>query len=154
MTKVAADAALDSLHPRFAVEAHLIHQFAPTAAGDAAGEAADVAASDRELSAATETAPQLARHLPEATVTALTEQAEQRHDCLAEGGRPNRAVVSGPYHRTADFRVSTPDPDALPLPLADGRATLPAASAPSFTPTAPMRALDRAAADARSPRHR
>jgi len=119
-TKVAADAALDSLQPRFAVEAHLTELFDPTTASDAA----DVAATACEPLVAPETAPHLARQLPEATVAALTEQAEQRHDWLAEAGRPDRTVVSGAYQRTADFRVSTTDPDASPVPLADGRTRL------------------------------
>ena len=62
---------------------------------------------------AADAAPQLARQLPEATATALTEQAEQRHDWLVEGGRPNRTVVSGAYQHTDDSRVSTTDPDLL-----------------------------------------
>jgi len=119
-TKVAANAALDSLQPRFAVEAHLTQLFDPTAAV----AAADSAACDCALATVAEAAPPLARHLPETTVIELTERSEQRHDWLAEGGRPDRTVVSGAYQRTADFRVSTTDPDASPLPLATGRTRL------------------------------
>ena len=38
-TKVAANAALDSLHPRFAVEAHLAHLFAAEDDDNGGGEA-------------------------------------------------------------------------------------------------------------------
>jgi len=88
------------------------------------GGTPDVTAISCKPSVSTEAAPQVVRQLPEATVTALMEQAEQRHDWLAEGGRPDRSVVSGTYQRTADFRVSTTDADASPAPLADGRTRL------------------------------
>jgi len=117
---VAADAVLASLQPRFAVEAHLTHLFdAPAAEG-----AADAAPPDDEVPATTETGPPLARQPPEGMVTALTEHAEQRHDLHAEGGHANRAVVSGSYQRTAEFRVRTTDPDASSMALEDGRARL------------------------------
>ena len=46
----------------------------------------------------------------------LAERAAQRHDWIGHAGRPDRAVTSGTYRRTADFRVSTTDPDATPMP--------------------------------------
>jgi hypothetical protein len=45
----------------------------------------------------------------------LTERAADRHDWIGRMGRPDRLRTSGPYRRTADFRVSTTDPDASPL---------------------------------------
>jgi hypothetical protein len=53
----------------------------------------------------------------------LAECAAVRHDWIGNGGRPDRAVSSGVYRRTADFRISTTDPDATPMPL-DGRTRL------------------------------
>ena len=46
--------------------------------------------------------------------------AATRHDWIGNAGRPNRSATSGAYRRTADFRVSTTDPDATPMPLGDG----------------------------------
>jgi hypothetical protein len=54
----------------------------------------------------------------------LASQAAARHDWIGRAGRPDRAKSSGPYRRTADFRVSTTDPDATPMPLGDGHARL------------------------------
>ena len=42
-----------------------------------------------------------------------------RHDWIAEEGRQQRDV-SGSYQRTADFRISTTDPDATPMRLKGG----------------------------------
>jgi transposase len=102
-TKVEANAALDSVAPRFAVEAHLGTLFVPAelqAPGDAdEGENGDSLA---ELPVA----------LTAEARAALAEAATQRHDWIGEAGRPNRSVVRGDYHRTADYRASTTDPDA------------------------------------------
>ena len=54
----------------------------------------------------------------------MAERAAARHDWIGEAGRPNRDETSGTYRRTADFRVSTTDPDASPMPLGDGRTHL------------------------------
>jgi hypothetical protein len=54
----------------------------------------------------------------------LAERAAQRHDWIGSAGRPNRNDTSGPYRRTADFRVSTTDPDGTPLPCGAGRTHL------------------------------
>ena len=48
------------------------------------------------------------------------ERAAPRHDWIGRAGRPDRSVTSGTYRRTADFRVSTTDPDATPMPHGDG----------------------------------
>jgi hypothetical protein len=54
----------------------------------------------------------------------LTEYAATRHDWIGNAGRPDRTVTRDTYRRTADFRVSTTDPDATPMPLGDGRTHL------------------------------
>ena len=46
-----------------------------------------------------------------------------------EAGRPDRDATSGAYRRTADFRASTTDPDATPLPTG-GRAHAPGLPGP------------------------
>jgi transposase len=112
-TKVEANAALDSLHPRFAVEAHLAQLFAASSEGERAEPPAPPA-----------TEPALAQGptplpvaLLESDRTALNEHATTRHDWIGAIGRPDRSETSGAYRRTADFRVSTTDPDATPMPL-------------------------------------
>lgn len=119
-TKVAANAALDSLQPRFAVEAHLAHLFADSDNDDQAD-----LAEDTSLERVDATAPMsLPLSLTEAERSAVAELNRQRHDWIADIGRPDRAVTSGLYRRTADFRVSVTDPDATPLPLGEGRTHL------------------------------
>jgi hypothetical protein len=102
-TKVAANAALDSLQPRFAVEAHLNHLFAPVP---------DETGGD-------DPPRPLPIDLTEESRSQLAERAAQRHDWIGHAGRPDRATTSGPYRRTADFRVSTTDPDASPMPYGE-----------------------------------
>jgi len=122
-TKVAANAALDSLQPRFAVEAHLAHLFA--ANGDD-GDGGDGGGEEDEADEADEgdEPVRLPVALTDEAQAELTERATARHDWIGEAGRPNRHVTSGPYRRTADFRVSTTDPDATPMPHGDGRTRL------------------------------
>jgi transposase len=101
-TKVEANADIDSLVPRFAVETHLRHLFT-------------------ESQAQMETAIDTPTPIPlPAGVSELDEPMHTRHDWLAALGRPDRAIVSGPYQRTSDFRVSTTDPDASPMRTGDG----------------------------------
>jgi transposase len=110
-TKVAANADLDSLQPRFAVEDHLAQLFAADT-----GEAA---------SAEEGCAPTLLpTHLTEQARADLAGQAMTRHDWIGGAGRPDRATSSSAYRRTADFRISTTDPDATPMPVGDGPARL------------------------------
>jgi transposase len=115
-TKVAANAALDSLQPRFAVEAHLTQLFA-AAEVDGAG--------DGGLAAECGDEPvRLPVTLTEEAQAELADHAAHRHDWIAHAGRPDRTVTHGSYRRTADFRVSTTDPDATPMPLGEGRTHL------------------------------
>jgi hypothetical protein len=119
---------MDSLAPRFAVEAreaireHLTALFPAEAAPLEKPEASN---SDTSL-------PQ---HQPEdrfcaeptpLPVVLSEEQHEElaienaaRHDWIAEEGRQQREV-RGSYERTADFRISTTDPDATPMRLKGG----------------------------------
>jgi transposase len=111
-----ADASLDSLAPRFAVEAR------------AAMHAHLAALFSQET--ASEPSPQDPQDLPMPLPTVLSEGEraalvaanETRHDWIAAVGKPQREVRSpnNYYQRTADFRVSTTDPDATPLRLKGG----------------------------------
>src|SRR5215213_5471265 len=89
-TKVEANAALASLKPRFAVEAHLAQLFAATDDDDPAGPADD--ARDRDDGAEAPVS------LPVATTgadrTALAEATAARHDWIGEAGRPARDQTS------------------------------------------------------------
>jgi len=125
-TQVLADASLDSLVPRFAVEAHLAALFSDESPQDSAvaAEVADTAAAAAR--AAVETCPPasppptpLPVDLPEPAYETLAEANTTRHDWFAEAGRQQREV-HGLYRRTADFRISTTDPDATPLRLKGG----------------------------------
>jgi len=49
----------------------------------------------------------------------LATENAARHDWIAEEGRQQREV-RGSYERTADFRISTTDPDATPMRLKGG----------------------------------
>jgi transposase len=109
-TKVAANASIDSVLPRFAVEAHLEQLFAEVERddpGDDPGESA-------------EPPPSLPAALTAAAQAELTTAAAQRHDWLGAAGRPDRSVVRGGYRRTADFRASATDPDASLMRHRDG----------------------------------
>jgi transposase len=117
-SKVDANAATDSLRPRFAVEAHLAHLFTPGGDGNGEDRPGDPDQPDDRAPASLPVAL-----TPEARCE-LAERAAQRHDWIGSAGRPNRNDTSGTYRRTADFRVSTTDPDATPLPCGAGRTHL------------------------------
>lgn len=105
-TDVAANASIDSLQPRFVVEAHLTRLFPqdPTQPDDRAIQDGGAGESIG-----------LPVVLTEQARADLAECAADRHDWIGELGRPDRTRTSGPYRRIADFRVSTTDPDASPL---------------------------------------
>jgi len=127
-TQVHANADMDSLAPRFAVEAreavreHLSALFASEPAPcEPTGE------SHRD-EALPEPLPQDASNsLPALLPVVLSEtQREElavenaaRHDWIAEEGRQQREV-RGSYQRTSDVRISTTDPDATPMRLKAG----------------------------------
>jgi len=100
-TDVAANASVDSLQPRFAVEAHLARLFEQKEGEDEAGGGSGLTPWPVALT--------------EQARTELAECAADRHDWIGEAGRPDRTQTSGPYRRTADVRASPTDPDASPL---------------------------------------
>ncbi len=102
-TDVAANASIDSLQPRFVVEAHLARLFDEKnekGGDDTGGESGPT-------------------HMPvvltDEARADLAERAADRHDWIGEMGRPDRTKTSGPYRRIADYRASSTDPDASPL---------------------------------------
>ena len=112
---------LDSLQPRFAVEAHLAQLFAADDAGDDGDDERGRCRRGQSTSGAAEPLP-LPIALTERSTRGAGRGAAARHDWIGRAGRPDRTRTSGPYRRTADFRVSTTDPDATPMPTG-GRAT-------------------------------
>jgi hypothetical protein len=127
-TQVNANADLDSLVPRFAVEAreaiqeHLAGLFAaePAKAEEPEESPLDVPLPEPLPEAACSALPTpLPVPLSEAGREELAVENAARHDWIAEEGRPQRAV-HGLYRRTADFRISTTDPDATPMRLKGG----------------------------------
>jgi transposase len=95
-TQVDADASLESIAPRFAVEAHLRGLF-PDGPADT-GEAEPPV----ELPVAAEPAAR----------DALAGENAGRHDWLARDGRPDRTARRSTYQRRTDFEASRTDPDA------------------------------------------
>ena len=129
-TQVNANADLDSLTPRFAVEAraamqaHLAALFAEEDSQQEPQTAeTEVDAAPREVTSpevVTCTVPiSLPIVLSEAEQEELASENAARHDWIAEKGRQRREV-HGLYQRTADFKVSTTDPDATPMRLKGG----------------------------------
>jgi len=145
---VNANASLDSVKPRFAVEEHLRALFATEV--EAKPEAADaepplpIGEAETLLpevireettpssqapvpltptSSPTVVAPiQLPTSLEDVRRDDLTTTNEQRHDWIKQVGKPDREVIRGTYRRMADFVVSTTNPDAtVMLTKGDGR---------------------------------
>jgi transposase len=122
-TKVGANAALSSMQPRFAVEAHLASLFSqetneneevekehsPSEMGSPSS-----LPSKKEEGNLLDSSP--VRHLPSSLDETLQEELTQanshRHDWIERGGEPERDTTHGQYQRLADFWVSTTDPDA------------------------------------------
>jgi transposase len=128
-TQVNANADLDSLTPRFAVEAraamqaHLAALFAEEEGQQeshraATSFAAAVQEVTSEVGSCTVPHP-LPTTLSEAEHEEVAQDNAARHDWIAEEGRQQREV-HGLYQRTADFKVSTTDPDATPMRLKGG----------------------------------
>src|SRR6266571_4818621 len=127
-TQVNANADLDSLTPRFAVEAraaiqvHLAALFTEEdSQPDPQSAAAEEASAPTPEAAATEAVTYtepivLPTALSEAEHEELASEHAARHDWIAEEGRQQREV-HGLYQRTADFKVSTTDPDATAMRL-------------------------------------
>jgi transposase len=109
-TKMLANASVESVQPRFAVaaRAHLDDLFAQDA--EAQGPTPPVL-SDAEpvcIGPTEDEAPELAA------------ANAARHDWVAQSGQQDRTRTFRDYVRTADYSVSTTDPDATHLPLRDG----------------------------------
>jgi len=109
-TKMVANAAVDSVQPRFAVaaRAHLDDLFALDEEATDPHPAEPVGAEPPRIGPRAEEAPELAA------------TNADRHDWVAQGGRQDRRRTYSDYVRTADFAVSTTDPDATHLPFRDG----------------------------------
>jgi hypothetical protein len=111
-TKLVADAALESMPPRFAVaaRAHVDDLFAQEA--DAGGPPPPPPGVPRAEPAPI--GPSAAED------PALAAAHASRHDFLAQAGRQQRSRTFAPFWRAADRLVSTTDPDATQLALRDG----------------------------------
>src|SRR5207245_2603282 len=127
-----ANAALSSLKPRFAVDAHLEKLFAPERPQEQRGDVDTLQSEASMLEGSApraerpqseeqgvpvkreqKTAPaQLHPSLDEALREELTKVNSQRHDWIERVGEPNREMTHATYQRLADFQVSTTDPDA------------------------------------------
>jgi transposase len=129
-TQVNANADLDSLTPRFAVEAraaiqaHLAALFTRQDAGHEQREAEAPAAATPQTEPpepiANGDAPvPLPVVLPQEEQEELARENATRHDWIAEEGQQQREV-HGHDLRTSDFKVSTTDPDATPMRLKGG----------------------------------
>ena len=124
-TKVEADASLDSLRPRFYVEAHLQRLFQTVGPGPDAGPGPGA---ERGAGAAGQASPDAAPPSPaplrpETTAAVAFAGAPAnagRHDWIGQGGRPDRTVTHGHSQRLADLAVSTTDPDAALMQTGGG----------------------------------
>jgi transposase len=107
-TQVKANASLDSIAPRFAVEAHLGELFTD----DRVDEPAAVEDESQPI------------ELPVATAQAAREQLadanERRHDWLDRDGAPDRTIMRAGYQRRSDFEARTTDPDAALMAVKKG----------------------------------
>jgi hypothetical protein len=101
-TKVEGDAAVDSLAPRWVVEAHLGELFEEEVPG----------ASNEKIAEPTGASPTT---LPAAEDVCLREKNTLEKDWISRSGAQDRAFKSGPRERTSDIRASTTDPDATPM---------------------------------------
>lgn len=116
-TQVNANAAQDSLTPRFAVEAHLAALFGTEEAGENPPP-------QQEPPVVVEGSAPLPAPLPLALPETLRQELEERnaarHDWIEQAGQQQRTVTHGTYQRMADFLVSTTDPDATAMRLKGG----------------------------------
>jgi transposase len=115
-TKVKANASLDSLKPRFAVEAHLANLFEidPNEVHEEHDQQTSQAkASSQAVEQEEVRVPmQLPTALSQQEREALSQQNAARHDWIEELGAQDRSVTGHCYQRIADLQVSTTDPDA------------------------------------------
>jgi len=129
-TQVNANADLDSLTPRFAVEAraamqaHLAALFAeeesqpePQTVETELGTAPREVTSPEVVNCTVPISPPVVPS--EAEQEELARENATRHDWIEQEGRQQREV-HGLYQRRSDFKVSTTDPDATPMRLKGG----------------------------------
>jgi transposase len=124
-TKVKANASLDSLKPRFAVEAHLADLFGAETEGaqeevDQRTPQAGVSSTEPVKQAETNVPRPLSVVLPQEEHEDLSQRNAARHDWLEELGAQDRSVTGRGSQRIADLRVSTTDPDATIMLHKDG----------------------------------
>src|SRR6266702_1661899 len=127
-TQVNANADLDSLTPRFAVEAreaiheHLFALFPPDPPSleqlESSSSQTPLPEPHSEGHFCLEPKP-LPVVLSQAQHEELATENTARHDWIEQEGRQQREV-HGLYQRTSDFKVSTTDPDATPMRLKGG----------------------------------
>jgi transposase len=103
-TKVEANAAVDSLAPRWTVEAHLEELFESEEAHPPQADNGYISQEDREIA-----------ELPTASNGELRERNVTESDWISRAGRQNRSFKSGYRPRTSDSRASKSDPDATPM---------------------------------------
>jgi transposase len=99
-TKVEANASMESLIPRFAVEAHLSKLFEGEEPSKAQGDAPGPSPEDN-LDA-----------LPTAQNPELRAKNAQKSEWISRNGEQDRTIVRHRYRRKSDYRVSRTDPDA------------------------------------------
>ena len=112
-TKVQANASLDSVKPRFAVDEHLRNLCEET---DEESQESNNKQSEHEQTPENPAPEQLRKDVP----LDLAEHNSSRHDWVAAGGQPQREVRRHGYHRVADDVMSTTDPDATTMRTPDG----------------------------------
>jgi len=121
---VKANASLDSLKPRFAVEAHLAHLFETETnhvhePNDQQPSQAEVSSQPVEQKEVPVPMP-LPNSLSQEEREELSQRNSGRHDWIEELGAQNRSVTGRGSQRIADLRVSTTDPDATIMLHKDG----------------------------------
>ena len=113
-TKVEANASLDSVKPRFAVEAHVESLFGTQT--QQGGAQNDQKSSQEEATSDGHDVSEMPQPLPtslsQEEQAALAQQNEARHAWIEQLGAQDRRVKQRCYQRMADYRVSTTDPDA------------------------------------------
>jgi Transposase domain (DUF772) len=111
-TKVEADAAVDSLAPRWFVEAHL-HDLFEEDAGEDEKMSAEGPSDTQDARPEDEGA---VRYLPTAGDEDLLRSNRASEDWISRGGAQDRSFKGTSWReRTADTRASRTDPDATPM---------------------------------------
>jgi transposase len=131
-TQVQANASLDSLKPRFAIEAHLSHLFSEAGAAYQPSSCEEqmradetshdlVSYEDHHQTSPLQEGPEpcspleLPVPIPPSLKEELTQTQGQKHHWIQALGRPSHRE-QGQAQRISDFRVSTTDPDATLMP--------------------------------------